>query len=131
MGERFTEKWITFPVTADAIIQDHWRVLVARSRDQSINNDYAKRFIKVCKQNIVGHKGVVLQAQSKDANGQIDKLANDAIELEWKKWGKKGVCEVTGMYSWRDMHDFCITSGSKDGEFIVRILRGKKIIHRN
>ena len=50
MGDRFTEKWTTFPVTADAIIQDHWRVLVARSRDQSINNDYAKRFIKMCKQ---------------------------------------------------------------------------------
>ncbi|MEX0300958.1 MAG: phage portal protein, partial [Leisingera sp.] len=40
--DRLTSGWTNTPMPADQIIRRNWRVLVARSREQSANNDYAK-----------------------------------------------------------------------------------------
>src|SRR6056297_2930909 len=40
--DRLTGSWGTTPLTADDIVRRHQRVLVARSREQCANNDYAR-----------------------------------------------------------------------------------------
>lgn len=124
-SDRLTENWGTMPLTADDIIRRNQRVLVARSREQAANNDYAKAYMRMCRQNIVGARGVQLQAQSKDQSGNLDTQANDAIEAAFKKWGHRRNCDVTGRQSWRSIQSSCVVSAAKDGEFMVLLITGR------
>lgn len=124
--DRFGTAWGGTPLTADDVVQRNQTVLVARSREQSANNDYARSFLRMCRQNIVGPQGVQLQAQSADERGKLDNLANQAIENGWWEWSQRENCDVTGKRSWRAIQANCITSAAKDGEFIVRMVFGKE-----
>lgn len=122
--DRLGAKWGGTPLTADEIIDRNQVPLVARSREQSCNNDYAKSFLRMCRQNIVGPQGVMLQAQSVNTRGKLDNAANQAIENGWLDWSNKNNCDVTGKRSWRAIQANCITSAAKDGEFMVRLVFG-------
>ena len=123
--DRLTGDWLSHPVTAEWLIRMHQRVLVARAREQSVNNDYARAFIRMCRQNIVGPKGVMLQAQSRDEAGKLDTLANQAIEASFDKWGHRDSCDVAGRQSWRSLQASAVISAVKDGEFMFRKIYGK------
>ncbi|MCP3940513.1 MAG: phage portal protein [Desulfobacteraceae bacterium] len=124
---RLTEKWTVFPASADEIIRRNQRILVARAREQALNNDYGKQFVRMCKKNIIGSKGIRLQAKSRKLNGSLDHKVNEAIEQAWEKWSKKGNCDITGVYSWREIQQSCVASAAIDGEFMLRILRDDRI----
>jgi lambda family phage portal protein len=123
--DRMTSDWISMPQTAEWLIRMHQRVMVARSREQAANNDYAKAFLRMCRQNIVGPKGVMLLAQSRDDKGSLDTLANQAIEDAWCKWGHRASCDVAGFLSWRGMQAMAVQQAAKDGEFMFRKIYGK------
>lgn len=112
------------PLTADDVVRRNLRVLVARSREQSANNDYAKKFLQMVRQNIVGPRGVQLQAQSRDPDGTLDALANSAIERAWKDWSRPENCDVTGVQSLRSLQNSAVTGAARDGEFMCRVVRG-------
>lgn len=122
--DRLTASWGTTPMTADAIILRNQRTLVARSREQAANNDYAKAFLRMCRQNIVGPNGPMMQAQVTRGNGSLDKEVNAALEEGWATWGKAENCDVTGRRSWRAIVRGCVNTVAKDGEFFVCIVYG-------
>ena len=122
--DRLTGDWLAHPVTAEWVIRMHQRVLVARAREQAVNNDYARAFIRMARQNIVGPKGVMLQAQSRDDKGALDTLANQAIEASFEKWGHRSSCDVAGRQSWRSLQASAVVSACKDGEFMFRKIVG-------
>lgn len=124
-ADRLGTAWGGTPLSADEIVARNQVVLVARSREQSANNDYAKSFLRMARQNIVGPQGVQMQAQVVTDGGKMDKNANEALELGWWSWGRRENCDVTGKRSWRAIQDSCVTSAAKDGEFMVRLVFGK------
>lgn len=124
-SDRMTADWNTQPVTAEWLIRLHQRTLVARAREQAANNDYARAFLRMCRQNIVGPKGVMLLAQSRDDKGALDTLANQAIEDAWCKWGHRNSCDVAGILSWRGIQAMAVQQAAKDGEFMFRKIYGK------
>ena len=121
---RLTQNWTTTNLSSDAELRYALPTLRARSRDQAINNDYAKKFIHLCKINVVGPSGVTLQVRPKDDNGLIDKPAGQAIEAAWREWGSAPNCDVTGRLSWLDIQKLFIESIMRDGEVIIRLARG-------
>lgn len=123
-NDRLISDWQGIPLTADIVIQRHQRVLVARSREQVANNDHAKAFIRMCRQNIVGPSGVMLQAQAKNGHGKLDKVANESIEDAWCEWGHRSNCDITGQESWRSLLTSAVVSAAKDGEFMFRKVYG-------
>lgn len=123
--DRYTGGWSTQPLSADEIIDRNQRALVARSREQAANNDYMKNFLRQCGQNIVGHSGIALQAQARDAGGNLDAAANEALELWWKKFSRAENCDVKGRRSLRLILKGAVNSAAKDGEFMIRELRGR------
>lgn len=123
--DRLTGDWLTMPITAEWLIRMHQRTMVARSREQCANNDYAKAFLRMCRQNIVGPKGVMLLAQSRDDKGALDTLANQAIEDAWGKWSHRDSCDVAGILSWRGIQSMAVQQAAKDGEFMFRKIYGK------
>lgn len=122
--DRLSTGWGTNPLTADQIIEKDQRIVVARSREQSANNDYAKSYLRMCRQNIVGPKGIMLQAKTVGNDGKLDKPANDAIETAWQQWGNRKNADVTGKLSWRAIQASCVNTAAKDGEFMLRLIYG-------
>jgi lambda family phage portal protein len=121
---RFGDKWSGTPITADMIVSKNWRPLVARSREQVANNDYARGYMRMCRQNIVGHKGIMMQAQARKANGALDSAVNDAIEEAWFQWSKRENCDITGKMSLMALQKLAVTNAARDGEFIFRKIYG-------
>ncbi len=123
--DRLTASWTTTPLTADQVIDRNQRILVARSREQAAKNDYLKNYLRLCEQNIVGHRGVVMQAQAKDNDGSLDRAANEAIEAWWKTWGRAENCDIKGRRSFRLMCKSAVRTAAKDGEFMFREIVGR------
>lgn len=118
------DKWTGTPVSPDAFITRYHSRLVARSREQWSNNDYVRKFVALVRQNIVGPHGVRLQVKATKPRGALDKEANEAIESEWRDWGRKGNCDVTGMLSWREVECLALETTARDGEIFVRKVYG-------
>ena len=119
-----TAGWTTTPKPIDVDIRNGLRKLRARARHEAQNNDYVRRFLTLCKTNVIGANGIQLQARSIGSDGKLDKPANDAIELAWSDWGKKQTCEVTGRFSWRALQRLCVSALMTDGEVLLRRVRG-------
>lgn len=123
---RLTGDWGTEPQPADWIIHRHWRILVARSREQLFNNDYFKAYARICRQNIVGSSGLVFQSKARTSGGKTDKKAKIAIERAFRDWSKRKNCDVAGKLSWRGFLNHCVQSAVTDGEFMLRKYVGRQ-----
>ena len=124
-GDKNNPSWTANLTTPDEFIRLRQRALVARSREQWSNNDYAKAFVRLMRQNVVGPNGTVMQAQAKKPRGGLDKDANDALETAWCTWGEAENCDVAGKLTWRAIQLLCIETAARDGEFFVRKVTGE------
>jgi len=122
---RLTASWRASNLSANADLYRSLDVLRARSRDLCNNNTYARKFLSMVGVNVVGANGFALQARIYDRPGVQDKAACDAVEAAWSRWCARGVCDAAGQHSFRDLCTLLIRATARDGEFIVRILRGK------
>lgn len=130
---RLTSSWSTSSLSANQEIFRNLRSLRARSRELSRNNAHAKRFLNMVANNVIGPNGIKLQNKAgdyvKDKNGykfEPDRIANTLIESHWDKWGKKGVCDITGRLSWVAFQRLYVITEARDGEVLVRKIRGAK-----
>ena len=60
------------------------------------NNDYAKKFVGMVQNNVVGPDGFRLQVRIEDRPGVPDRLASAAIEAAWADWCK--AADITGTH---------------------------------
>ncbi|MBD8894033.1 phage portal protein [Roseibium litorale] len=102
------------------------RGLISHSRHVSQNNDYMKGFYGHVRRNVIGRKGVQIKPQSRYPNGDLDTGANRLIKEAWEDWGKRGNCTVCGKYTWKDVQRIAISSCPRDGNFLLRVYRGKQ-----
>ena len=77
--DRLSNSFLSPITTGDVELLTSLAILRARSRELERNNDYAKKFLSMCKVNVVGESGFILQNKARDANGKLDKRANDII----------------------------------------------------
>src|SRR5690606_22382740 len=119
--------WRTASTSADAEIRGSFRKLVDRSRALERDNDYMRGYLGDCEDNIVGS---IRNDRGCDAgevvNGKWgpDRLAADKIEEAWRQWSRVGVCTVCGKHSWRDVKRLAARSTPRDGNFLMRKIRG-------
>lgn len=100
------------------------RVLRARSRQATQNNPFGRKFVQMVVDNVCGPVPFRLQAKVKFASGELDTSANRRIEDGWTAWGRKGVCEITGRWSWSQMQRLLVRILATDGELLLRRYRG-------
>jgi lambda family phage portal protein len=121
---RLTSSWTTQPLSVDADLQNSLPRLRARSRELEQNNDYAKRFLALLDQNVIGAHGIQLQARLRAQDGlSYKRKTNDAIEMAWWRWGQRGICDVTGQLCWTDVQRLVLRTVARDGECLVRLVR--------
>ena len=129
---RLTSDWIFYPTTADYDVRAGMQVIRSRARALTQNDPYAKAYILAVKKNIVGATGFQLQVKAKDYSigpdgkivGNLDRFANALIEQKFIDWSRKGICEISGRFSFRKCQGLVAASFKRDGEIFVRLLRG-------
>ena len=122
--DRYNFGWTTTQTSADTEVYRALQIVRSRCREQAENNDYVKRYLNLLKNNIIGPKGIKLQAKATDPNGTLDVRANEMIESAWKDFMKKGNFTVDGELSGVDAQKLFVESVARDGEVLVRKVKG-------
>lgn len=122
--DRLTASWLATSAAIDTELRGQLDLLRQRSRDLFKNNEYAVKFGRMVKNNVVGAEGFNFQARVTDPNGAPDTLANRAIEAAWYRWQRMGNCEVTGQRSFVEVCRSLVMALARDGEFLVRRVQG-------
>ena len=122
--DRLTEGWTTTSLSSTASLLGQLDTLRARSRQLHRDNDYAKKFQQLVAVNVAGPHGFRFESRVYNPDNTPDAFANNAIEAAWSRWAAKGVCEVSGRLSLRDLCHVLIKAASRDGEFLVRKIKG-------
>ena len=121
---RLLQNWTTAIKTPDEELRTSLRNLRARSRELSINNDYARKFFEMLKTNVIGANGIVMQSKAKRLDGTFDKQDNERIEKAFKRWGRKEFASVTGKLSWVDTQRLVLETLARDGEVLEKNMAG-------
>jgi lambda family phage portal protein len=118
---RLTLDWVTSILSADKEMQGDLQKLRGRARDLSRNYSLARKFLAMVTSNVVGHRGIILQAKVRNLRGEgLKEQLNDAIEKAWHRWSRRGICTVEGRLSFADAQRLAIRTVALDGECLVR-----------
>lgn len=131
-GGRLFSDWIAAATSADSEIRTDFRRLLDRSRSLERDNDYMKGFLLACERNILGAIQLDLRMDCGEyvlQRGAAPKWVSDPaasaqIEQAWIAWGEKGVCSLDGRHSWAGVKRLAVRSVPRDGNFLVRKVRG-------
>jgi lambda family phage portal protein len=121
---RTVENWFSSSTTINQLLESHLVTLRNRSRALARDDNYAKKFIGMVKNNVVGPDGFKLELDIKDDNGTIDQKAVDQIKRAWEKWCKRKNCSVTRAQSYWDVSMLITGTAPASGGFLVRKVRG-------
>ena len=122
---RLTSSLSTQQLSMNERLKRGLRVVRARARTLAVDNDHARQFVRLYRKNIVGSTGFSLQVQALRPDGSIDQLDSSACETAFARWAKKGLCDVTGRYSFLDIQLLIAQHLARDGEVLVRRVRNK------
>lgn len=93
------------------MIHQDLKNLVARSRNLSINNPYAKRAPKIIANNVVG-TGILPTPIG-------EKQDVDAINMAWKRWGESLECDFNGDFNFYGIQKLIMRTIVISGEALV------------
>lgn len=126
-ADRLTAGWPSHTTGINADLDAALVQLRARSRDWTMNADTGRRYLDMVRDNVVGPEGPRLQMRAKLSSGEMDEAANAAVEQAWWRWCHRGSCEVTGQLSFADVCRLVIAAAARDGEYLVRRIRDRRL----
>ena len=110
----------------DTILESALNRTRARSRELAQNNDHARHFLGLLKQNVVGRPGLRMVPKvrwdSGPRRGELDEKDNRTLLEAWEDWGQPENCEVTGRQTWLDVQRQVAETWGRDGEALVRLV---------
>lgn len=118
---RLTLDWIRSPLSADKELEGDLLTLRARGRDLARNNPFARRFVKMSQNHIIGPHGVLMQPANVIGNRPHDRL-NDEILAAWEDWGKAQHASASGRLSWVQLQRLAIAEWITAGEALFQIV---------
>jgi lambda family phage portal protein len=114
---RLTADWqAALNFSADYEIFRDKNLMMARSRELALNNDYIKKYLRLLTSNVIGDSGVIMKPDIRFTNGKPDDLANRVILASWTEWCKRGNCTTDGMMSFSDYQRLALQCAARDGE---------------
>lgn len=121
---RLTAGWHGASMHVDEYLRTQLRSMRARARDQAYNSEYVAKFLRLVRTNVAGPHGPILQCRVREANGQPDSLANQAIEAAWARQCEEGNFEITGKLAFAQACKQMLTAAARDGEYLYRLVVG-------
>jgi lambda family phage portal protein len=116
--------WIWSHLSADKEIHGDLITLRTRARELIRNTSWGKNYVRLLRNNVIGHRGIGLQGRLRKADDTPAKDLNTQLEAAWKDWSARETCTVDGKLSWRGVQRLAITSLAMDGEFLARHVEG-------
>ena len=113
--------------SADVEIEQRLEISRQRSRKLARTNPYASRYFSIYIANVIGEDGIQLKPRVRSRDGLPDQLANRRLADEWAAWGRSGNCTVDGQLSWRQVEELLAISRERDGEVLLRLVRGPNL----
>ena len=117
--DRLTASFKGSGLSADGDLVSGLPTLRSRARQLFNDVDFARRFISLCQQNIVGPNGIKLQARLINDQGQPDPADSAKLESAFLEWGYS--CDVAGRMAWPELQRLVIATVARDGECLVRL----------
>jgi len=115
----YLQNWVSAPTKPNQDIKNGLLSLRARSREAVQNNSFVRRFLALCKSNIIGDQGFQFQSKIAFPDGKPDDAARKTIETAWKDWGQYGSPDVTGTKTLLQMCNDFIQQIFMDGEYLA------------
>lgn len=124
-ASRLTADWITAILSADQEIRGSLRRLRGAARSLVRDTAHGARFVQLLQENVIGPRGVRLQARvSTVRGGQPNRRLNAQLESTWYDWCSPCHCSYDGRLSFPELEALAITNVMVDGEALFRIIRG-------
>ncbi len=124
--DRLNADWTTTPTSGNHELRQGLRSMRARARDMARNDPYIKKFLGVVVKNVVGPKGVTLQARAQTAAASsasiFDDELNRTVERKFAEWAHMEHASASGKMSWLDMQRFFMRTLARDGEVLIRLI---------
>lgn len=102
--------------------------LRGRSRNLAQNNDYMRKFLRMCEVNVVGPHGFIFKSLARDQVGDTarpDNAARDVIERHFGLWSRPGGgCDIARRNSLAGLLKLGIKGAAREGEYLFRKVRG-------
>ena len=112
--------------SGNAEVRNSLRVMRARSRQLARDNEYAKRFLQLLRNNVVGAHGFSLQMKVyRSRGGKLDDLANVEIEDAYADMSRVNHFTASGHMSRAAFERSIIHHLACDGEVIIEKLVGR------
>ncbi|API58284.1 phage portal protein [Tardibacter chloracetimidivorans] len=129
--DRLTSSWTSSDMTVNQSLIGKLKPMRARSRDFARNSEYGRKFFSLIQTNMVGHAGFSLKFDCRRPDGTVDKVDSARVLEAFKRWAKRGQCEVTGKLSWVQIQKLIATMTARDGEMLIQFVEGPtRGIHR-
>ena len=116
--------WVVAPTTIDYQIRTNIYRLRTRARELALNNPIVRQYLALLAQNVIGPRGMTLQAQVKNNDGKLNKAINDKIEAGWSEFWASPF--VDGKMSGVSGEQILLKSVARDGEIFVRGCIGRQ-----
>ena len=119
-----TADWTLTPQSSFQLVHQNLTTLRSRARSEYRTNDYAKRYVGMLKNGVVGPDGFALQCQFQNPNGEPDAVANRAFEEHFRRWAEDPV--AIDVRARLDLKSFChllVQQLATDGEYLVRLVQ--------
>lgn len=117
-------QWSTAPISVNRTIAANLTAIRARSRERAWNDPYAKRFVKLVKDNVVGPQGPGLRSLVRTTKGKPDTELREIIERAWGEFAGSKQFDMGRRLNFRAFSDCVMADVAEDGEAVVRIWRG-------
>lgn len=119
--------WTGSQATSNEEVRRALYRLRARSRDLAQNNDWMRKILSMHANNIVGPEGFSLKVLARDPKTQkVLTDGNDAIKRGWYDWASRSTCDITGRFGLVELCKVLVKTVVRDGEGLVRVIRGTK-----
>lgn len=111
----------TDPGSGDAVVERAGESLRLQARFLDENHDLARGVLNCLVNNVIG-RGIIIEPQVKQANGELNKAVNDQLLDLWDEW----ICvpEVTWELHWNQMLRLLARCWFRDGEVLVKHIEG-------
>lgn len=120
--DRLSNGWLGSSESINEMIRQGSNRIRQRARELAMNDSYARKYLKMVKENVIGPAGMILQSKVTTARGKQDDRANTRIESRFKLWGKKGRCTICGTLSWVNVQKVSAVTWARDGEMLLLTL---------
>ena len=117
--------WTGTNSTPDEELRGALPTIRARTRSVCQNSEYARKFLAMTKQNVIGPKGIKFQAKTRRSDGSLDRVDNDYLESSFFEWAiNKDFCSIDGRQDWIGIQNLAMETLARDGECFIRLMRG-------